>query len=156
MTWAVSDEGDQILIGFGRLEIGDSRLGCGCAAASHRRFPIFDLRSSISHLVIKYPTKQSHQVNVPHLVVAADVVGLPGCSLFKDGEKSFGVVFNIEPVADVLALSIDRDGFAAQCFEEDDGNELFGKLIGAVVVRAVGDQDRQAVGIVPCTGEVIG
>lgn len=77
-------------------------------------------------------------------------------AVLEDGEEGLGVVFDIEPVADVFAGAIDRDGLAAQGLEEDDGNEFFGELAGAVVVRAIGDHDRQAIGVVPGAGEVIG
>ena len=65
------------------------------------------------------------------------------------------MILDIEPVADVFALAIDGDRLAAEGFEDDHGDEFFRELEGPVVVRAIGDDHRQAVGVAPSTGEVI-
>jgi hypothetical protein len=51
------------------------------------------------------------------------------------GEQGFGVVFDVEPVADVFACAIDRDVFAAERLEDDYRDEFFGKLEGAVLAE---------------------
>ncbi len=97
-----------------------------------------------------------HQFEVGQLVVAADVIGLARRAFFEHGAERRAMVADIEPVADVLAFSVNGDRFAAKAFENDDGDELFGKLIGAVVVGAVGDENGEAVGVAPGAGEVVG
>jgi len=44
------------------------------------------------------------------------------------------MVVDKEPVADVLALTVDRDGLATQALQDDDRNELLGELIRTVVI----------------------
>ena len=65
------------------------------------------------------------------------------------------MIFDIEPVANVFAFAVDGDRLATQGFEDDDRDEFFRKLEGAVVVRAIGHDHRQAVGVAPSAGEVI-
>jgi hypothetical protein len=52
------------------------------------------------------------------------------------------MVVDIQPVADVLALTIDGDGLATQTFQDDDGDKFLGELIRAVVIRTVGHDHR--------------
>ena len=65
------------------------------------------------------------------------------------------MIANVEPVAHVHAVPIDGDGFAAQDALNDDGDELFGELIRAVVVRAVRDECRQPVGVIVGTNKQV-
>src|SRR5437660_934694 len=59
-----------------------------------------------------------------------------------------------------IAGSTDRfeqaEGLAGERLENDERNELFGKLARSVIVRAVRDHDRQPIGRVPGMGQVIG
>ena len=57
------------------------------------------------------------------------------------------MVSNKEPVANVQAVPIYRDGFAGQDALDNDGDEFFGELIRAVVIRAIRDDCRQALGV---------
>ena len=66
------------------------------------------------------------------------------------------MVLDIEPVAHVLALAIDRQGLAFERVEDRQRDELFGEMIGPVIVRAVREHDRQAIGVVPGAHEMIG
>jgi hypothetical protein len=88
-----------------------------------------------------------HDVEIGHLVPAADVVGLAhaACSSTR-GWRCNGR--NVKPVAHVHAVAVDRQRFAASGVEDHQRNELFRELVGTVVVGAVGGQHRQAVGVV--------
>jgi len=81
------------------------------------------------------------------LVLAADVVGLPNSSARHDGPYRSIVVDHVEPVPNVLAIAIDRQGLALQHIEDHEGDELFRKLKGPVVVGTIRDGDRKAVGV---------
>src|SRR5262249_3306744 len=61
-----------------------------------------------------------------------------------------------KPVAHVLTAPIDRHRPAFQSIDDEQRNKLFGKLIRAEVVRAIADQHRQAVGLMPGGGQVVG
>ena len=104
---------------------------------------------------VEQRAEQLHEVDVPTLVVAADAVGAAGAALLDRGEERPGMVVDVQPVADVLALAVDRDGLATQALQDDDGDELLGELIRTVVIGAVRHHDRQAVGVHPGAGEVI-
>ena len=66
------------------------------------------------------------------------------------------MITDIEPIADIFAVTVDRQRFPVHAVMEDQWNELFRELIGTIVVRAVGDQGRQAVGMEIGTDQVIG
>ena len=126
MARAVSDEGDQGFVGFGAR-------------------PKF----------VKDAADSFDEVQVGLLVVAADVVSFAGNAFFEDGSEGGAMITDVEPVADVLAFSVNGNGFATKAFENHHRDEFFGKLIGAVVVRTVRHEDGQTVSILPCAGEVI-
>ena len=66
-----------------------------------------------------------------------------------------GVIIDMEPVADVLAVAVDRHGSPASALDRER-NQFFGELIWPVVVGAIGDQQRQPVGTLPGAREMIG
>ena len=63
---------------------------------------------------------------------------------------------DVEPVADLEAVAVDRERLAGEGVVDHQGDELFGELIRAVVVGAVGDERGQAIGVVPGADEVVG
>ena len=81
------------------------------------------------------------------LVMAAYVVGLEQLSLLLDHVDGLGVVLHVEPVPDVLAVSVHGELPALQTVVDDQGDQLLRELIGAVVVGAVGDVGRETVGV---------
>jgi len=66
------------------------------------------------------------------------------------------VVDHVKPVADVFPVAVYRQGLPLEGVVDDQGNELFRKLVGAVVVGTVGDQCRQAVGMKVGAHQVVG
>src|ERR1051325_5059857 len=88
---------------------------------------------------------QFDDADVGPFVVAADVVSLAELAAAEDGPERFGVVADVEPVADVHAVAVNRNRLAGEDALDDDRDELLGKLIWAVVVRAIGNNGRQAV-----------
>src|SRR6266403_2721327 len=89
-----------------------------------------------------------NDAEVGPFVMAADVVGFAVGATREDLPEGLGVVADVKPVANVHAVPVNRDWFAGEAALNDDRDELFGKLIGAVVVGAVGEDDRQAIGVV--------
>ena len=65
------------------------------------------------------------------------------------------MVVDEEPVADVRARAVDGQFLAVERVENDERNQLFREVVRAVVVGAVGNQRRQAVGVVPRAHEVV-
>ena len=66
------------------------------------------------------------------------------------------MVLDIEPVAHVGAVAVDGQRLAVQRRQDHQRDQLFRKMIGSVVVRAVRDHDGKAVGPVPGLGEMVG
>ena len=88
-------------------------------------------------------------------VLAADVVGFADAAAVHDRPDRFVVILDIDPVADVLAVAVDGERLAFQHVEDHQGDELLGELEGAVVVGAVRDGDREAIGMEVGFGEVV-
>ena len=95
------------------------------------------------------------EVDVLPFVEAADVVGLGDGALVEDEVDGTCMVFDEKPVTHVLALAIDRKWLAMTNVVDEERNQLLGELVGSVVVRAVGDDGRHAVGVVEGTHKVI-
>ena len=87
---------------------------------------------------IKDGAKCMHHIEVGFFIPATDVVGFTQFARLKHTANSTAVVFNVEPVADLLTITIDRERFAVQCIEDAERNELFREVIRPVVVRAIG------------------
>ncbi len=66
------------------------------------------------------------------------------------------MVLHVDPVPDVLPVSVKGDRPAFKRGEDDRRDELFRELPGAVVVRAVGGHHRKAVGVVIGPDKVVG
>ena len=87
-------------------------------------------------------------VDVGALIVAADVVDLADAALLQDEVDGAAVILDIEPVADVLAVAVDRQLLIGQRVDDHQRDELLRKMIRAVVIRAARDCRRDLVGAV--------
>ena len=94
--------------------------------------------------------------DVVPLAVGSDEVGLPRAALREDVPDGRGVVLGVDPVADVLALSVELGAHAVDDVGDLPGDELLNVLVGAVVVGAVGDRGAKPVGAGPCAHEHVG
>ena len=90
------------------------------------------------------------------LPIGADEVGLPRAALGEDVPDGRGVVLGVDPVADVLALTVELGADAVDDVRDLPGDELLHVLVGAVVVGAVGDRGAQAVGAGPGADQHVG
>src|SRR4051794_16625191 len=96
-----------------------------------------------------------HDVEIGALAVAADRVALAGAAPRQHGMEGAGVVLDMQPVAYIVAVAVDRDALAVQSFENRERDQLFGKMIGAVIVRAVAQDGRQAERLMPGAHKMI-
>ena len=87
-----------------------------------------------------------HDVDIPHLVVAAHVIHLAHAPLTDDEVDGPAVVLHIQPIPNVQALAVHRQGLVRQGVGDHQGDQLLGEVIGPVVVGAAGDGHGQAVG----------
>ena len=91
---------------------------------------------------------EADDLDVLHLVMAADVVDLAHAAVAHDQVHGLAVVLDIEPVPHVETGAVDGQGFVVQGVDDHEGDELLGEVVGAVVIGAAGDADREAVGAV--------
>lgn len=107
--------------------------------------PVFD-KGDEALGFIHEPENSFHDVQVGVFVFGADVINLSRLSFLQNQVQGAAVVFDVNPVPDVLAVAVDGDGFTGQGVQDDGRDELLRVLVGAVVVAAAGDDHRQAVG----------
>jgi len=94
-------------------------------------------------------------VDVLQLVLAADVIGFSALPFGESEDKPAAVILDIEPIADVGPVAVDREFLPVKNFADHQRNQLLGELIGPVVVRAVGSDDVQPVGVMIGPGKAI-
>ncbi len=95
-------------------------------------------------------------VDILPFVKPADVVCLGNLPVMENHVDGAGVVFYKEPVANVLALAVNRERFLVADVVDEERNQLFGELVRTVVVAAVRHDGRHAVGVVEGANKVVG
>jgi len=121
MTGAVSDKGDLV---------GVAPAGFGAQ-------------------IIKDRAERFDQLKVGALILAADVVTAAQLALVHHQQQRVGVVFDKQPVADVRPVAVDRQRLSSERVEDDDRDQFLGEMEWPVVVAAIGQHHRQAVGFMP-------
>src|SRR5258708_2394295 len=96
-----------------------------------------------------------HYVVVRAFVPTSYIVRLAWSPLGKEQVKRSGMSLDIEPVADIGAFSIDRKRFTLHGIENDQWNQLLGKMVWSIVIRAVRNHNWKAIGAMPCHGQMI-
>ena len=76
------------------------------------------------------------------LVARADAVRLPDSPLHGDSQKRAHVILDVQPIAHIAAVTVNRKAGTAQRVDDHQRDQLLGKMIGAIVVRAVADERR--------------
>ena len=95
------------------------------------------------------------EVDIGPFVDPANIVGFAHASLVKHHVDGACMIDDVEPIANVFALTIYRKGFALADIIDEKGYQFFGKLVGTVVVAAVGNIDGQTIGIVKRAHEMV-
>src|ERR1700730_481126 len=96
-----------------------------------------------------------YYVEVRAFVATADIIRLTWPPLGKDQVKGSGMILDIEPITDIGAFPIDRKRLSLQGIEDDQRNQLLRKMIWSIVIRAVRNDNRKAVGSMPCHSQMI-
>ena len=94
-------------------------------------------------------------IDVLPLVETADVVSLGNLTIVENHINGTGMIYYIQPVAHVLALTIYWQWLAMTDVVDEQRNQLLWELVWTVVVRAVGHDGRHIVCIVESTNEVV-
>ena len=98
---------------------------------------------------IERRTDGLHDGQVGALVQTTDIIGAPGLAPLEHHLKGAGVILDVQPVADLVPLAIDRQRFASQRLDDDQRYELFREVEGPVIVGAVGHHHGQVIGMTP-------
>ena len=90
-------------------------------------------------------TDQLHNVDILHLVVAADIIDLTNRAFANDQIDRLAMVFYIQPVPHIQAFPVDRKRLIRQCIGDHQRDQLLRELIGPVIVGAAADRNGQSV-----------
>src|SRR5260370_8922315 len=101
------------------------------------------------------PADRLNYVEGRALVAGADIVRLTKPPFSKNQVKRSGMILDIKPVADIGAFPIDRKRLTLQGIENDQWNQLLRKMVWSIVIRAVRNDNRKAIGSMPCHGQMI-
>ena len=96
-----------------------------------------------------------HHIEIRAFVESADIVGLAEAAFLQDEPDGGSVIFDEKPIADLLAVAIHGEGLSIERVQNHQGDELFRKMVGAVVVRAVRRQGGETVGVLEGPNEVV-
>src|SRR6266853_3160451 len=97
-----------------------------------------------------------HHLEVGLLIIAADVVALTDAAARQDLADCGAMILHVEPVAHIAPIAVHRQGLAGEAVQNHEGDQLFGKLVGAVVVRAIDRESRKPVGVMVRPDQVVG
>ncbi len=106
---------------------------------------IFDAADHLLTLS-KMTEDRESQIDVIHLVMRADIVSLPSATFLKDKQDRPASVFDIDPVATVLAIPVKRDGLSIDQIGHEERDNLFVELIRSVIIRTTHDHGGMLVG----------
>ena len=109
----------------------------------------------VGHERVERGADGADDLEVGARLLGADGERGAGLGAFDGEHEGFGVVVDVEPIALVGAVAVDRQPLALEGVERDEGDELLRELPGAVVVGGVGDEGGQAVSVEPGAHEVV-
>src|SRR5262249_41102216 len=89
------------------------------------------------------------------LVAATDVVFFARLTVCERQQNARAVIFDKKPVAHITAVSVNRQWLSVKRIEQHQRNQLFRKLIWTVVVRAIGNDRRQTICLLPGTDQMV-
>ncbi len=104
---------------------------------------------------VKQRADDVHDVEIRLFVPAAHVIRFAHPARFEHAPDRAAMVLDVEPVAHLLAVAIHRQRFVGLRVDDQEWNEFFRKVKGAIVVGAIGGQHRQAIGMVVGAHQVV-
>ena len=132
----VRSDGISAVMPFSVLHIGDQIFG-------HQRFSRVIV---CKHLLQRF-YNNFNNLNILFLVMSAHIIGFKKPALFLYHVDSFGVILHVQPVTHIFAVAVYGQLLSVKGIVDDQGNELFRKLVRAVIVGTVGDVRRKMVGV---------
>src|SRR6185437_13112983 len=96
-----------------------------------------------------------YNLQIRSLVASPNIVRLPDYAALENEGKSLRVVFNIKPVANISAVTVNRQSFACQSFDNRMRNQLFREMVRTIIVRTIGKKRRQPIGFMPGPNQMV-
>jgi hypothetical protein len=103
----------------------------------------FRVRASIRSRaqLVQLRTKQTHQIDVPPLIIASDIVSLADSTPRDYSMQGLGMVFHVQPITNIFSFAIDRNRFVSKRLQDYHRDELLGELERAIIIGAIGYQN---------------
>ena len=96
-----------------------------------------------------------YHLDILPFIMAANIVSFARLTVRCYLIERPGVIFNKQPVADLLPVAINRQRFARQRIQDGQRDQFFREMIRPIVIRAVSDQRWQAVGPLPGANQMV-
>ena len=93
-------------------------------------------------------TDHVHHIEVLPVITPTNIVGLAHPSTTDHRVDGRAVIVDVEPVAPVRPIAVDRDRHTLETRTDNGGDKLLIMLIGAVVIGTVGHTGGEPVGLV--------
>src|ERR1700730_13183837 len=136
-----------------KLSLKLRRINCVTSVMAR---PLLDERNQLSPRtgsarfdMIKQVTNTFNHQQIGSFVAATNIVGVANLTMLQHKGQRFGMILHVKPVSHVLSVSINGQRFILETPCDDTGNQLFRKVIRAVVVRAIRHHRRQIVSLTP-------
>ena len=84
--------------------------------------------------MINQITDRLHDNEIGAFVAAADVISLAHTAALKYARERPGVIVDIKPIANILAVAINWQRLICQALDDHVRDQLFWEVIGAVIV----------------------
>ena len=98
----------------------------------------------------EFSADQFYNIDIPHLIMAADIINLTDAASSKDQVDRLAVILHIKPVSDIETLAVYRERLIMQRIGDHQRDQLLRELIRTVVVGAAADRHRKAIGPMIC------
>ena len=90
---------------------------------------------------------QPHHLQIRQFTICADIIHAARLPFEERRQHGGAVIFHMNPVAHILAVAIDGQRLVLERVCDHERDQLLGKLIRSVVVRAARDHDLLPVGM---------
>ena len=112
-------------------------------------FPVLVRLGVIARLLlVKNRTDEAYNFEIGLLIPAPDIIDLARAALFEHALKRRAMIGDVNPVADVLAVTIDRYALIGESPMNDEWNQFFRKLEGSIIVGTVDRKNRKPVSMI--------
>src|SRR5688572_7331143 len=95
-----------------------------------------------SKLLVHYPAEQPYHIDVLPLIVAAYIISAAVFCVVEDGVDGAGMVYHVQPVADIFASAVDREGLFILNVMNTKREKLLGAVVRTIIIAAIRDHNR--------------